>query len=59
MTDLPRIRLDKPVSDAALADEISSHIGPLIARRCICGDVVIGDDVEGEWSLEVRVAPTP
>jgi hypothetical protein len=37
---LLRIRLDKPVSDAALADEISGHIGPLIACRCICGDVI-------------------
>lgn len=49
-----RIRLDRPVSAAQLADELARHISPLIARRCVCGDVVIGDDVEGDWALEQR-----
>jgi hypothetical protein len=49
-----RIRLDRPVSAAALAEELALHIAPLIARRCCCGDVVIGDDVEGNWSIEER-----
>jgi hypothetical protein len=41
------VRLDHWVSDAALANEISSHICPLIARHCCCGDVVIGEGQPG------------
>ena len=48
-----RIRLDQPVSDKALADELALHIAPLIARHIACGDVVIGD-VEGTWVLHRR-----
>jgi hypothetical protein len=46
------IRLNRWVSAAALANELSQHIAPLIARRCCCGDVVIDDDVKGDWALE-------
>jgi hypothetical protein len=35
------VRLDRPVSAAALAAELAAHISPLVAHRCICGDVVL------------------
>jgi hypothetical protein len=53
-----RIRLDRPVSAAALAEELALHIAPLVSRRISYGDIVIGDDVEGNWALEER-APRP
>jgi len=49
-----RIRLDQPISDKARSDELALHISPLIARHCICGDVVFDSGAEDDWALEVR-----
>ena len=51
-----RIRLDRGVSDKALADEIALHLSPLIVRHIRCGDVVLDDGAEGDWALTMATS---